>query len=527
MRFQVKCAFVVLVGTVLPAGCGMDNAWTASRDKSYSDPIQRLVEAKITEQSSAKSGPERWESYKSDEYQGPDDIGRDRKRLELELTRHKAARELLAAGALSLTDCLAFSLEFNDQLQASRAAVRAMGGEKLIAKSRFLPRLTFDLSKGTDFANGLAMGISGIQTLLEFGKDNPIDVALRELQRQALFGYEEDVANVLSDVRLRFFTVLLRQEQLKVREQLREQFIARYERMRKLAQARRVPEVDVLTAKLNVLNEQMRINSLEKEILRQKMDLLHAIGFPLSTTGFQLKGAPEKFDIAMNELVDIAFRRSTRIAQARAAVFERDRVVRQIIWEYLPRVNVVASYRGSHAAGGAALAGSNNVYGAGPFGESRFKRGNGGAFVTDPDWLSFTRSGWNWGAELELPIFTGLERTGKFRREKALLVRDRHRLCDVISLTELEVRRTYQTVLERERERDILQETVRISKERLRVQERLKELGKIGDNELETFRGRFFADQDGYFEKQIQLIGAQERLRLAMRYFEPVRPKGD
>ncbi len=58
------------------------------------------------------------------------------------------------------------------------------------------------------------------------------------------------------------------------------------------------------------------------------------------------------------------------------------------------------------------------------------------------------------------------------------------------------------------------------------MQERLKELGKITDNELETFRERFFADQDNYFEKQIDLVEAQERLRLAMRYFEPVTGKG-
>ena len=59
------------------------------------------------------------------------------------------------------------------------------------------------------------------------------------------------------------------------------------------------------------------------------------------------------------------------------------------------------------------------------------------------------------------------------------------------------------------------------------VKERLKELGKISDNELETFRQRFFSDQDSYFEQQIRLIDAQERLRLAMRYFEPAPTEGN
>ena len=43
---------------------------------------------------------------------------------------------------------------------------------------------------------------------------NPIDVDLRELERRRLFAHEEVVANVLSTVRLKFLTILLRKEQL-------------------------------------------------------------------------------------------------------------------------------------------------------------------------------------------------------------------------------------------------------------------------------------------------------------------------
>ena len=78
---------------------------------------------------------------------------------------------------------------------------------------------------------------------------------------------------------------------------------------------------------------------------------------------------------------------------------------------------------------------------------------------------------------------------------------------------------------EEERAAEILRETVEISKKRLQINERLKELGQISDDALETFRNRFFSDQDRYFEKQLNLIEARERLRTAMRYFEPFRQK--
>ena len=67
---------------------------------------------------------------------------------------------------------------------------------------------------------------------------------------------------------------------------------------------------------------------------------------------------------------------------------------------------------------------------------------------------------------------------------------------------------------------EILKETVQISKERLRVQERLKDLGRISDDALETFRDRFFSDQDRFFNQQISVVQVQERLRRAMRFFE-------
>ena len=63
-------------------------------------------------------------------------------------------------------------------------------------------------------------------------------------------------------------------------------------------------------------------------------------------------------------------------------------------------------------------------------------------------------------------------------------------------------------------------EKVKISKERLRIKNRLKELGRITDNELETFRNQFFNDQDAAFRKEIDLVEAQERVRYVMRYFD-------
>jgi len=82
-------------------------------------------------------------------------------------------------------------------------------------------------------------------------------------------------------------------------------------------------------------------------------------------TGFTLRGEPEELDLQPDDSVDIAFKRSTRIAQARAALFEQDRLVRQLVWEYAPSVRVQAAYVGRSGSVGAQLRTEDNVYGVG------------------------------------------------------------------------------------------------------------------------------------------------------------------
>jgi outer membrane protein TolC len=147
-----------------------------------------------------------------------------------------------------------------------------------------------------------------------------------------------------------------------------------------------------------------------------------------------------------------------------------------------------------------------------------------GRFAADTGLLDEEQEGWFVDLAVELPVFKGLERKGLYQRQRARLEAARHDLRRQVDSIERAVRKAYQTVLERRQEVDILRETVSISKERLRVQERLKELGEISDNELETFRTRYFADQDDFFGRQISLIEAQEDLRRAMSYFEPLPP---
>lgn len=530
MQFRFSILLVWFCACASLTGCYKDNIWTFRKDKSYKDHIQDQVVDKLGQQSQQQGGKERLAEYNRDSYQDPAAARPGSQWAEIQEKRHLLAKKLLAAGPLSLDDCLACSLELNDKIQASRSVVRSMTGEEIIANSRYLPKLAVDLSSttaGQSFIRDMTGGGSALATLLQLGKDDPIDINLRDQQRLALFGYEQDVANVLSQVRLKFFTVLLKQQQLGQRQKLRQEFQARYERMQRLEAVKRVVHLDVLTARLNVLNEDSNINSLQKEIVRQKLDLLYAMGMPMTQPEFALQGKIEAFPLTVEQSVALAFGRSTGIAQSRAAVFEQDRLTRQIVWEYLPWMDVQGGYMRSKWTAGMAAYNETGLFSTSPFAVRPVDYWSNGGWAS-PDFTHYDDvRGWYMAADLRFPIFSGLERTGNFLKQKALLDSFRYQLSDTVSATDLDVRKAFQTVLEQAQAVAILQGVVAISKERLQLQERLKELGKISDNELETFRERFFEDQDRYFISQLSLVEAQERLRLKMRYFESAPPGKD
>ena len=488
--------------------------------------VQQLVEQRLADQRTDMSGPDRWDLFKDDQYQSPEDITRNRQNISEKRQREEQAEKIITAGPVRLTDCLTLALEFNDQVLAHRQAIKAVGGDELVVRSRFLPQLFYDLDHqsrqekaDTNPASTTDNYYRITQTLLEFGKDNQEDVLLRESQRDTLFSYEDTVSDVLSEVRQKFFTVILRRQQLTERQALLEEFRQQHERMEKKYEKRQVVEVDLLTARLNMLNEKTRINSLMSEVLRQKIDLLHFIGLPVAMTDIEPAGKLATFDLELDEMVAIALRRSTEIAQARAEVTEQRRVARQVLWEYAPDMQLQSGWKDDRTIAGMELSGDNGFYELSPFAEYHLKTPDDG-FAGGQDVLDDDEQGWFLGLSMELPIFKGLERTGRYRSEMARLAETQHQLRDTIDRVESDVRKSYQSLLESREQLEIFAETVDISKKRLKAKERLKELDRISDDELETFRDRFFEDQDRYFVQQIVHVAQQEQLRLLMRYFQ-------
>lgn len=446
-------------------------------------------------------------------------------------------RQMKVERILTLDECLQLAFGSNKDVEAARQNILAAGGSKLIANSRFLPTIdliyryeharNFGSANHVDIASTLFAQIN--QVIFEYGKDHPLDLALRAEQRAALFDYEDQVAATFSEIRSAFFFIKLKEQQIATRKQLLGQFERQYQvKQQRLKAGNLSVKIEVLTANLNVLEEKSRINTLERQKLNRKMELLRLTGLPVGADRVEFEGERDSFGIAdfdTDWAVRLALSQRSEVALAEARVVEQQRALDQLRYEYLPDLSLAAGYQDENGMVGTELAGEKETWGVdvrarqkAP-GSEEGRTQNLGLFGGDMS-LGGPDPGWSAGAQLRMPIWEGGARKGRQIIAIAYLDYLKAALDDRKDHIELEVRQGYKFLAEQRFQVQLAQEKVNIENERFSIQAELRDMGMSTDDELETFRRSFFAAQDNLFLQQEAMIERQEGLRLTIRYFK-------
>jgi len=451
--------------------------------------------------------------------------------------RSVSPREMKDKRTLTLDECLQMAFENNNQIKEDRQKLSITKGNEIIVNSRFLPNIelifqyeylrNFNSANPVDISSFLFAQIS--QSILEYGKDNPLDVSLRAEQRQVLFDYEDKVASVLSQVRRALFFIKLKEQQIDTRQELLEQFKKQYEIKQQRMQAGNLSvKIEVLTAKLNVLNEETRINTLKRQMFNRKMDLLRLIGLPVGAEQVGFTAAKDDFALdhfEIDQMVQLALGQSSEVGFAEAIVAEQKRALDQLRFEYIPDLRINAGYQDENVKFGSELTNTDDTWSLDGVGQpkvpgTREDRSQNLGLFSEEVTLDGPDPGRFAGAQVRIPIYEGGSREGRKIRELARLKGFEAAFQDIKDGVELSVRQSYKFLIEQEYQVELAQENVNIEKERFAIKEKLRDVGKITDDELETFRNTFFTAQDSLFTQQETLIVRQEDLRLAIRFFK-------
>ncbi|UCE46418.1 MAG: TolC family protein, partial [Phycisphaerales bacterium] len=398
--------------------------------------------------------------------------------------RTVSPREMEVERVLTLDQCLQLAFANSNEVGQAREQILEVGGSKYITNSRFLPTIelisqyehfrNFDSSNTTDDSYGIGAKIT--QRILEFGKDNPLDVSLRLDQRDALFNYEETVAHVFSQVRRAFLVIKLKEQQIRTRQELLKQFEKQHGiKKQRMEENNLSTKMEVLTAYLNVLTERSAINALEREKFERKVDLLRLVGLPVGADKVEFEGQMDRFaldEFDMDAMIRLALAQSTQVALAEARVAEQQRVVHQLRYEHSPDLRMSGGYQDENGKIGADLLNQNDTWGLDVFGQPqvpglREERTQSLGIFPNEVPVGGPDPGWFAGLQLRIPITEGGRRRGRLIQAKAVLRAYIAALNDRKDRIELEVRQRYNMLTEQRFQVDFQQMEVDIESQRL------------------------------------------------------------
>ncbi len=449
--------------------------------------------------------------------------------------RSVSPRKMIDKRTLTLEECLRLAFISNNEIKQVRQLILAAGGSKLVNNSRFLP--TIELisqyehlrNLGTDNYTDDTHNISATitQRILEFGKDHPLDLSLRNEQRRALFVYEDRVASIFSQVREAFFVVKLKEQQIATRQKLLDQFQRQYKIKQERMDANNLStKFHVLSARVDMIDQEKAIITLKRERFNRKIELLRLIGLPVGADQVEFKGQMDRFaldDFDMEGMVRLALAQSSDVALAEAELAEQQRLLDQLRFEYVPDLRMTGGYQTENGKIGANLFNDEDTWGLEIEGQPKMpglKERNTRNLGLLGNELSLGDPEWFAGLQLRIPITEGRAREGRRIRYRAILAQYKAALEDRKDEIELDVRQSYKLLTEQEFQVELAQTEVDIAYERFVIKTELRDVGRIDDDELETFRGKFFTAQEQLLVEQVSLIERQENLRLAIRYFK-------
>jgi outer membrane protein TolC len=455
-----------------------------------------------------------------------------------------AKREEKAARYLDVWQCMSIALDRNKEIrEAWHLLQQTQVGDRMIARSRLFPQLEFIVSHSEADYDTDALGVPGgteyddtgsslklSQRILEYGKDASTEVALRASQRSALYNFESTVRRVLTQVRETFYVILLRNEQIRERlkqlERFREDWKDKKTRFeereieRRPGESWREPSIDpkdVLEAETNVLNELGRINRLIRLQANLKVGLLQLMGESIGQN-VEIVGTQDATIFEVEEAVRLALKNSIEVARLEEEMDEQERRLRQLWWEFAPDVSLQTGLSQRDEDVALNLSNVNDTWAVDVSGETFFDPGDErkDRFESDSSEDFFLNM------EMRLPILEGFARVGKIRRERERLKQAEARIQRAAELAELDVRTSYESLLEGAMGVQLQAQQVAVSRRVFEMSDELRERipARVPDYQYEQNRNRFFADQDQLFEAQARFISVREELREAMGYFE-------
>lgn len=349
---------------------------------------------------------------------------------------------------LSLADALDTALQQNSTILKSQADIEAAYGVVVQTRAIALPKLRVTSEyqaneassvdrfrvKGSSLTNSLfanafefadqrwSANVRVVQSVYEGGRITSALRAARLTREQALLNHEVVIADVLRDVRVAYYDVLVALQQIAVQEASVKLLEQELNETRRRFEAGTVPQFNVLRAEVEVANARPRLIRARNAYRIGKDTLATLLGeriqAAIEEVGLQLTDRLEAapLEATLAEVLARALENRAELAALRKVAALREENIVNAKSGYKPAVQVFAGY-GARSS----------------------------QFSSD---LADELHGWEAGAQLSWNIFDGFLTKGRVMEAKALQRKTDEEIADVGRRIELEVRTAYSLLVE-------------------------------------------------------------------------------
>ena len=392
------------------------------------------------------------------------------------------------------------------------------------ARSEFADALETDLrlSDSTELAevsgrSQRELFLQAQQEIVRYGATTPSRFAAKHQEQAEKARYREAIIAVDSKVRQAYYRLLLTRDEIASRDELLAYFRAKMDRVQTRLDAGLARPVELHEAELEVLEEQSRINNLQRELRALHLKLFTEIGLvgKRSLRAIEIVGPPyEQLQLLdpseedLPDLIEEARANRPHLAELVWQIGEQQHQARSVFWQWLPHVGLQLTKEVQDTDLGLNWSGNGQTWklvGSGR--RSLASQGLDPALDTGENWRVM--------ANVSLPLFQGGRRLAQGAEERARLHELRQDRDETRNLIELEVVEAFYDLKSRRENTQILRRRADVARQRLDTVEELFEnaMGNLNFDDIRRQRVAVNFAEQSYFAERLAYILAAEELR--------------
>ena len=421
------------------------------------------------------------------------------------------------------------ALQNNEAVKQAEKVVERAKANLRVSKAIYLPQVgvtgEYQRQKDGDIDERDYLTRAQASMLLaQFGEiPESLDTAQEDV-RKAEIEYERSKKQSVHDVRNLWNNIILTQEEIQERRAIETELNKKLKGTQIKHAEKRIPFLSRLNTELELSEQQLAINELQRRLDVDTAELISLIGLdPLSQVSLS-QSLPED-DMTLETAVELALSNNLDLRDLTGDILRQERLAAETIWNRFPELSAEARYKDLHVL--LEQHQQNHTWDAKALYDPVIldrERDASSLFQTNPR----TQDGWELRFNFNIPLYDG-NRTKNLRsRELAELERLQLVYIEKTKSIRVEVRRDYRAVANAKERMEIEETRVRIFEQRLRTIERVLDevtveipgYQNLTYNDAFQTQAQFTEAQRVFYQTRRDYAKAKEQLRETMQWIE-------